>query len=165
MKSAFIILLTAFSANFSASAFAAPAVGDSSTYNVTITKDGVAKNVSDTQEITAIDQDTGVVTEKQTLAVGPTVISTQSMTTSLDQLNQYDMIVDNCDALSKAPPAGTTVASEQITVAAGTFMACHLTTATEEIYFAHVPNGILKLNGKADDGSLIAMELASFIKK
>ena len=163
MKTTITGLLTA-ALFFPTLALAVPAVGDSSTYLVTNQGESGTSTLNETQTITAIDPKTGIVTEQQSICIQGTVVSTQSMQTTLATLNGFDATVDHCAELAKNPPPGTRISMEEIQVKAGKFKSCHFSTTSQEIYFAHVPNGIAKLVMTSDDGTIITVELVAFTK-
>ena len=148
------------------SAFAAPAVGDSSTYDTTITaSSGTVTTVTVTETISKIDA-SGAVTLTQAILQNGSVISSEDSQTSVDDLNQMDYIVDHCQEIadSGSLPSGTTLKVEEVTVPAGTFNSCHMSSANQDTYLGHVPTGAIKTSAVVTDGSHIEMTLHSFVK-
>ena len=161
MKIAFFALLALGSVTFANAA----SVGDSSTYDLTITNGGAVTHLVGVEKIITIAD--GNATIEQTVSYGGTVVSTQSAQTPLAQLEQYNFIVDNCQAIADSGqlPAGTTVKPETITVPAGTFQTCHVVSENQDSYLGHVPMGLVKFSGKAEDGSDVTQVLTAYTQQ
>ncbi len=140
------------------SVVSAPAVGDSATY--TINASGFSGSLVET--ISAIDTSTGQATVMQTATVQGQS-STDSSQVALNALTTLESSVTYCSVFNQN---GQTAKVEEITVPAGTFKVCHLTSTDGEYFLGAVPVlGIVKGITKGSDGTATVMTLTSYIKK
>ena len=161
MKTAFT-LISLFVTSLS---YAGPTVGDQVTYSATSTQGSNTTSFVVTDQITAIDPVAQIVSVLQnTLLNGASVGSQTNQSPMSDVYYPTAADIANCASQNTT---GQTASITKITVAAGTFQACHVVVAADssgnssEYYTAAVPFGFVKSISTSTDG-VMTTELTAF---
>ncbi len=140
-----------------ATVWAMPNVGDSALYNVKLTEGTTTNDYTFEQTITS-QETNGNFNITQTVAFNGIVDSTITQI-SPDQMASTDMIdlyLANC-ALAEGK-------LETITVPAGTFNTCAVKDELNATtWIAHVPFGMVRMEGPTSDGTYRVIELQSYV--
>lgn len=158
MKSSRIVLVSLF-ALASASAFAAPKVGDSATLDGTLVGQGINAKVTTSQTVTAFNANSGVYTVHQVQTIAGQSQAKDVNVASDDMMSEETaaLIVQFCESQSLGK-------KERITVAAGTFDTCRVPgNAGSTIWVAPVPFGMVKLSSPLSIGT-VDLGMTSFTR-
>jgi hypothetical protein len=143
-------------------AFAYPAVGDKVEWAGTIDRlDGTSSQVKVVKEVLSHDTVTGKWTIKKDVTINSETTSETKLEDSLYSPEQYQQTIASCEANSGK--------LEEITVPAGTFKSCMLTTistdgSVDEKWWGDVPFGVVRKNlTEVNKGATTKLDLNSII--
>ena len=145
--------------------FAGPTVGDQVTYSATGTQNGTASTVTLSEQITAIDSTSQMVSILESTVYNGAVVDSE--TDQLALSNMYYPTADDVANCSVQDVNGQTADLETITVTAGTFQTCHISTPADangnsnDYFYANVPFGMVKVISASSIG-VETTELVSF---
>jgi len=128
-------------------------IGTTAEWKGTLTDNGTSYAVDMVMTVTAIDATSGQMTVDQNIKINGNPEQDQSQTMAA---NSVDPGVITASACTQAGGQ-----SDSVTVAAGTFAACHIVQTSSDVQVADVPFGVVKETGTQSDGSIIALELQS----
>lgn len=155
-------LLIALISLSTSAAFAYPSVGDKVEWTGTIDRlDGTSSEVKVIKEVLAHDTVTGKWTVKKDVTIDSQTTSETKLEDSLYSSEQYQQTIASCVA-----NAGKL---EEITVPAGTFKSCMLTTigtdgSVDEKWWGDVPFGVVRKNmTEVNKGATTKLDLNSII--
>lgn len=108
---------------FSTIAQAAPVVGDLVRYKMTVSAFGQSRIMEQKMEVISIDANEGTYTTKVTVMMNGAVMGQTTETSDLNSATESESTLDHC---SEMPSDMASI--ETITVPAGTFKVCHIST-------------------------------------
>ena len=160
MKSILVLAAVLFSVQASATIV----VGDMVHYKMTISNAGYSQVMEEKIEVTAINASQGKYTSSVTVTYNGTPISKSSQDFDLNSANESESTLDRCSEIS-----GGMASIETISVIAGTFKVCHISTdqggVKSDLYMGNVFLGIVKsVTIDSNTSTTSTFELMEFVK-
>jgi archaellum component FlaF (FlaF/FlaG flagellin family) len=160
MKS-ILVLFTLF---LSFTSQAAPVAGDMVRYRMTTSMGPVNQVMEQKIEVTSVNANAGTYTTKITITYNGTQVGQSTETADLNSATESESTLDHC---SEMPADMASI--ETITVPAGTFKVCHITTQQSGVkldqYMGRVLFGLVKsVTVESMSGTTTTFELMEIVK-